>query len=126
MTCHADLHTGNVLVDAAGELWVFDWDEVVAAPKERDLMFFIGGISHQMVGEPATASFLRGYGGTDVDPVALAYYRHAWATQDVLGYAEQVLVDASRSDDDRVEAARIFEILFRPGEIVDIARSTEA
>ena len=126
VTCHADLHTGNVLVDAAGKLWVFDWDEVVAAPKERDLMFFVGGISHQMVGEPATASFLRGYGETSVDPVLLSYYRHAWATQDVVGYAEQVLLDASRSDDDRVEAARIFEILFRPGEIVDIARSTEA
>ena len=67
---------------------------------------------------------LRGYGDTNV-VVALAYYRHAWATQDVVGYAEQVLVDASRSDDDRVEAARIFEILFRPGEIVDIARSTD-
>jgi hypothetical protein len=77
-----------------------------------------------MFGKPATASFLRGYGETSVDPVALAYYRHAWATQDVLGYAEQVLVDAARSDDDRAEAARIFEILFRPGEIVDIARST--
>jgi spectinomycin phosphotransferase len=125
VTCHADLHTGNVLVGHAGELWVFDWDEVVAAPKERDLMFFIGGISRGMVGEPATASFLRGYGDADVDPVALAYYRHAWATQDVVGYAEQVLVEASRSDDDRVEAARIFGVLFRPGEIVDIARSTE-
>jgi len=125
VTCHADLHTGNVLVDPAGDLWVFDWDEVVAAPKERDLMFFIGGISRGMVGEPATANFLRGYGDADVDPVALAYYRHAWATQDVVGYAEQVLVEASRSDDDRVEAARIFEVLFRPGEIVDIARSTE-
>ena len=87
-------------------------------------MFFIGGISRELVGEPATASFLRGYGDADVDPVALAYYRHAWATQDVVGYAEQVLVEPSRSDDDRAEAARIFEILFRPGEIVDIARST--
>jgi spectinomycin phosphotransferase len=125
VTCHADLHTGNVLVDAAGELWVFDWDEVVAAPKERDLMFFIGGISHRMVGERATTSFLRGYGETSVDPVALSYYRHAWATQDVVGYAEQVLVEASRSDEDRAEAARIFPILFRPGEIVDIARSTK-
>jgi spectinomycin phosphotransferase len=125
VTCHADLHTGNVLVDPAGELWVFDWDEVVAAPKERDLMFFIGGISHQMVGDRATAAFLRGYGETSVDPVALSYYRHAWATQDVVGYAEQVLVEASRSDADRIEAARIFPTLFRPGEIVEIARSTQ-
>ena len=88
-------------------------------------MFFIGGISHQMVGDRATAAFLRGYGETSVDPIALSYYRHAWATQDVVGYAEQVLVEASRSDADRIEAARIFPTLFRPGEIVEIARSTQ-
>ncbi|MFL5777250.1 MAG: phosphotransferase enzyme family protein [Chloroflexota bacterium] len=124
VTCHADLHTGNVLVDRAGELWVVDWDEVVIAPKERDLMFFIGGISRELVSDRATASFLEGYGETTVDPVALAYYRYAWATQDVVGYAEQVLLNPSQSDADRAEAARVFEILFRPGEIVDIATSS--
>ena len=122
--CHADLHTGNVLVGAAGELWVIDWDEVVAAPRERDLMFVIGGISRELVSDDATASFLRGYGGTIIDPVVLSYYRHAWATQDVVGYAEQVLLEPSRSEEDRAEAARILETLFRPGEIVDIARSS--
>ena len=27
VTCHRDLHTGNVLVAAAGELAVLDWDD---------------------------------------------------------------------------------------------------
>jgi spectinomycin phosphotransferase len=122
--CHADSHTGNVLVDGAGDIWVIDWDEVVLAPKERDLMFSVGGISRELVSEPATAHFLAGYGDTAIDSVAMSYYRHAWATQDVVGYAEQVLLDETQTDADRAEAARIFRILFRPGEIVDIATSS--
>jgi len=122
--CHADSHTGNVLVDGAGDIWVIDWDEVVLAPRERDLMFSVGGISRELVSEPATAHFLAGYGDTAIDSVAMSYYRHAWATQDVVGYAEQVLLDETQTDADRAEAARIFRILFRPGEIVDIATSS--
>jgi spectinomycin phosphotransferase len=42
--CHADLHTWNVLVDGDGRLWLVDWDEAILAPRERDLMFLVGGI----------------------------------------------------------------------------------
>jgi spectinomycin phosphotransferase len=122
--CHADLHTGNVLVDDAGDIWIIDWDEVVLAPRERDLMFSVGGISREMVDEAATRRFLDGYGEAVIDPVALSYYRYAWATQDVVGYAEQVFLDPTQGAADRAEAARVFRILFRPGEIVDIATSS--
>jgi hypothetical protein len=54
----------------------------------------------------------------------LSYYRYAWATQDVVGYAEQVFLDPTQGAADRAEAARVFRILFRPGEIVDIATSS--
>ena len=27
--CHADVHTGNVLLDAGGQLWIVDWDETL-------------------------------------------------------------------------------------------------
>jgi spectinomycin phosphotransferase len=121
VVCHADLHTGNVLVDDAGGMWVVDWDELVRAPRERDLMFVIGGISEALVRPEDTARFLDGYGEVDVDPIALAYYRCAWAIQDVTGYAHQVLVERDRTSEERVEAAAIFLGLFRPGEIVDLA-----
>ncbi|HEY9712640.1 MAG TPA: phosphotransferase, partial [Chroococcales cyanobacterium] len=39
--CHADIHTSNVLVDRDGQLWFVDWDDVVMAPRERDLMFVV-------------------------------------------------------------------------------------
>jgi spectinomycin phosphotransferase len=122
VTCHADMHTGNVIVDRHGRLWIIDWDEVVLAPKERDLMFVVGGgISTGLVDANATAQFLEGYGEVDVDRPALTYYRHAWAVQDVGGYAWRVLLDDSASVDQRAEAARILIGLFEPGEIVDLA-----
>jgi hypothetical protein len=62
-----------------------------------------------------------GYGEVDIDALALAYYRHAWAVQDVGGYAARVLLDASANDEQRGDAARILYGLFRPGEIVDLA-----
>ena len=114
--CHADLHTWNVLIDAAGELWVVDWDGAVLAPKERDLMFVVGGISARLVTPQTTDEFFEGYGETTVDALALAYYRHAWAIQDIGNYAERTLRGYEPD-----EAARIFAGLFEPGEIVAIA-----
>jgi spectinomycin phosphotransferase len=120
--CHADMHTGNLIIDTEERVWVIDWDEVVLAPRERDLMFVVGGgISTELVSPNATARFLDGYGAVDIDPEALAYYRHAWAVQDVGGWAWRVLLDESATDPQRDEAAEIFVGLFRPGEIVDLA-----
>jgi spectinomycin phosphotransferase len=125
--CHADLHTWNVIVDEVGELWVIDWDEAILAHKERDLMFVVGGIGPGMVEPHETACFFEGYGDETVDPLALAYYRHAWATQDVGSYAGRILLAPSRGQDERAEDVRIFKSLFGPGEIVDLARlSVEA
>jgi spectinomycin phosphotransferase len=122
VTCHADMHTGNVIVDRGGALWIIDWDDVVLAPKERDLMFAVGGgISTKLVDKNATARFLDGYGEVEIDEGALAYYRHAWAVQDVGGYAWRVILDNSATENQREDAARILFGLFEPGEIVDLA-----
>lgn len=41
--CHADIHAGNGLIDKTGTLYLVDWDTLIFAPKERDLMFVGGG-----------------------------------------------------------------------------------
>jgi spectinomycin phosphotransferase len=116
------MHTGNLILDAEDRPWIIDWDEVVLAPRERDLMFSVGGgISTSMVTPENTAWFLEGYGPVDIDADALSYYRHAWAVQDVGGYAWRVLLDATATPTQRDEAAEILVGLFRPGEIVDLA-----
>lgn len=119
--CHADLHLWNVMVEPDGRIWLVDWDETTLALKERDLMFVIGGIGHGLVGPQETDWFLEGYGGADIDPDALAYYRAAWAVQDIAAYGEQVCLAPGLSEEARREELAGFASLFAPGNIVEIA-----
>ena len=124
--CHADLHTWNVLVDPDEQLWIVDWDEVVLAPRERDLMFVVGGIGHDLVRPADTESFFQGYGQASVDPRLLAYYRCAWAVQDIAAYGEQVLLAPGESEESRRAALEGFLDLFAPGNIVDLAQAVRS
>lgn len=37
VVCHTDAHGGNVMRDAAGQLWLIDWETARLAPPEHDL-----------------------------------------------------------------------------------------
>jgi len=119
--CHADLHTRNVLLEGSRELWIVDWDETVLAPKERDLMFFVGGIMRELLQPHHTEYFFRGYGDAAIDPDALSYYRYAWALQDIAAIGEQVFFQPELGEESRQRAFRGFMQLFEPGNIVSIA-----
>lgn len=119
--CHADLHTRNVLLEGAAQWWIVDWDETVLAQKERDLMFFVKGIVPRLLEPQHTEYFFRGYGDTAIDPDAMAYYRHAWAVQDIGSYGEVVLFRPDLCDESRRHAVRSFKLLFEPGYIVSTA-----
>jgi len=123
--CHADLHTWNVLLDTAGQMWIVDWDETVLAPKERDLMFVVGGIGRGLVSPQETACFFEGYGEATINPLALVYYRYAWAVQDMGAYGERVFFLSDLSEESRRDAVRGFIDLFEPGSIVDIALTSD-
>jgi spectinomycin phosphotransferase len=119
--CHADLHTFNVLVDADQQIWLVDWDETVLAPRERDLMFVVGGIREDLVSPEDTRSFFQGYGEARIDPVLLAYYRCAWALQDIATTTEEALLSPHLGEVSRRKAVDGFKSLFEPGSIVDLA-----
>jgi spectinomycin phosphotransferase len=124
--CHADLHTWNVLLDTQEHMWIVDWDELIFAPKERDLMFVIGGIAPDLVRSHETTCFLQGYGNPNIDGRALAYYRYAWAVQEMGAYTEEVFFWPDRDEQARSDAVRAFIDLFEPGNIVAIARSSDS
>lgn len=119
--CHADMHTWNVLLDNEKQFWLIDWDEVIFALKERDLMFAVGGIGGDGVGSQQTSWFIQGYGDHTIDQTALAYYRNAWAVQDIAGFGGLVFFAPERSKESRRVALEGFMNLFNPGEIVDLA-----
>jgi spectinomycin phosphotransferase len=118
------MHTWNVLPDADAQLWLVDWDETILALKERDLMFVVGGIGGGGVGPRATECFLQGYGDTAIDPLALAYYRYAWAVQDMAAYGEEVFFTPDLGEESRRDAVHGFMVQFEPGSIVALARAT--
>jgi spectinomycin phosphotransferase len=123
--CHADMHTWNVLVATDRQFWLVDWDETILALKERDLMFVLGGLASGLVQPHETARFLEGYGDAPIDPVALAYYRYAWAVQDMAAYAEEILFLPELGEESRRAALHGFTSLFEPGSIVALARASE-
>ena len=121
---HGDIHTGNVHLDEQGRVWIVDWDETALAPKERDLMFVVGGIHSDLVGAREEALFFEGYGTAALDPLALAYYRYLWAVQDVGAFGEQVLLLPDAGEVTRREGLEGLMAQFAPGGIVSIARAS--
>jgi spectinomycin phosphotransferase len=111
--CHGDLHTDNLLVDAEGRLAVVDWDGLLLAPRERDLMF--------ATGEQRTR-LLEGYGPVALDPTVTAYYRWEWVVQELADYGGRVLDDRLGEVTRRAAVAE-FARLFAPGDVVEAARA---
>ncbi|MFH0129368.1 phosphotransferase enzyme family protein [Variovorax sp. VaC1] len=124
--CHSDIHAGNVLVGDNDSLCVIDWDTLILAPKERDLMFIGGGVGHVWNQPREEALFYEGYGPTDIDPMALAYYRYERITRDLLETCD-LIFDTAASVEDREEGLRQIASQFLPDDVVAIAhRSYEA
>jgi spectinomycin phosphotransferase len=121
---HGDMHTDNVHVDMDGHIWIVDWDETALAPKERDLMFVVGGIRADLVGARAEQSFFSGYGTTTMSSLALAYYRYAWAVQDIGEYGQEILRMPDAGATARRDALHGLKDLFEPGSIVAIAQAS--
>jgi spectinomycin phosphotransferase len=123
VVCHADLHGANVLVGAHDELAIVDWDEVILAPKERDLMSVGGGLFGDWNQAREAAWFYAGYGPTAIDTVALAYYRYERIVADIAAYAEQIF-GMQGSVEDREAGLRQLRDQFLPNQVVEIAHRT--
>ncbi len=90
VVCHGDPHLGNVLVDE--HLHLIDWDDVILAPREQDLMFMLGGMGYVGPTTPEHVdAFLAGYGPHTLDHDAVHYYRHVRALEDVVMWSDQVI-----------------------------------
>ena len=125
VVCHSDIHAGNILIDANDDLYLVDWDNPILAPKERDLMFIGGGLG----GDGHTAQeeetlFYQGYGQTQIDPIALAYYRYERIIQDIALFCEQILL-TSEGGEDREQALRYLTSNFLPNNVLEIAYKSD-
>jgi spectinomycin phosphotransferase len=123
--CHSDIHAGNILIDANGAFYIVDWDDPILAPKERDLMFIGGGqgFAGHTAQEEETL-FYRGYGQTQIDPAALAYYRYERIIQDIAVFCEQIFL-THEGGKDREQSFRYLASNFLPNGVLEIAYETD-
>ena len=120
--CHADMHAWNLLVTASGSFYIVDWDTLIFAPKERDLMFIGSGLhggGHTPQEEEAL--FYRGYGPTPINPIAIAYYRFERIIEDIGVYCEQIFL-SDEGGEDRAMALENVKSNYLSGGTIDLAR----
>lgn len=122
--CHGDIHAGNLLIDTAGRLYIVDWDTLLMAPKERDLMFIGAGIGGMWDSDGEAERFYQGYGAAAIDPTALVYYRYERIVQDI-AVACELLLDSGAGGAGRITELAQLAGQFAPGSVVDIACATD-
>jgi len=113
--CHADLHPANLLRDQSGRVFVIDWDDVMLAPKERDLLFIK---ESSVADETQPGTFFQGYGQTEINWIALTYYRYERVMQDLIACAQEVFDRDDLGEETKADSVQLFsEILADGGEI---------
>ena len=95
---HGDIHLINLIVDNIGGVWLVDWDGPLIAPRERDLLFVVGPRIGRRPTPREEDHFFEGYGATDIDPVALAYYRYERRLEDLGEIGSRVFHDPRLSE----------------------------
>jgi len=118
--CHSDIHEANILINAHSGLYIVDWDNPILAPKERDLMFIGGGICGVWTRPEQETLFYQGYGRTEINPAALAYYRYERILQDIAVYCEQLFL-TNEGGEDREQSLQYLMSNFQPGGTLELA-----
>lgn len=123
--CHGDIHAWNLLLTDNGAFYMVDWDTLILAPRERDLMFIGGGLGgkNRTPREEETL-FYEGYGQTQIDPVALTYYRYERILEDIAVYCGQ-LFSSNSGGEDRNRSLENLKSNFLPNGVLEIARQSD-
>lgn len=123
--CHGDIHAGNILVTPDGQIHLVDWQTLILAPRERDLMFIGGGVGGVWNTAHESPWFYEGYGDSPIDRELLAYYRCERIVQDVVVYCEQLFM-SDQGGDGRMRSLRQLAVQFEANNVVEIAQATDA
>jgi len=119
--CHCDIHAWNLLIVDEHTFYMVDWDTLIFAPKERDLMFIGSGLcgnGHTLAEEETL--FYQGYGQTQVDATALAYYRYERIVEDIAVICNQIFL-TDEGGEDRRQQLGYLKSNFLPDNTIEIA-----
>ena len=125
LLCHGDIHGWNLLLDDHGRLYIVDWDTLMFAPKERDLMFIGSGLGDSgYTPQEEEAMFYRGYGQASINQMAIAYYRYERILEDIAVFCEQI-VSPERGEEDRKQSLVFLKSNYLPNNTIEIARASD-
>lgn len=114
--CHADIHTSNILVNKENKLYFIDWESVMLAPRERDLVFYAVGLE-------INKDILEGYDASyAAQKDVLTYYKYEWVVQEIADYGTQVFF-SNYSEKQKEYALQRFIHLFAPNDVAEDALS---
>jgi spectinomycin phosphotransferase len=118
--CHADLHAANIFI-SDDDFYIVDWDTMIMAPKERDLMFIGAGVAEKWNTERETELFYRGYGDYDkVNHIILDYYRYIRIIEDLVVYYDQFF-EKNIEEKNQKSIVEIVGSIFWPNGVADMA-----
>jgi spectinomycin phosphotransferase len=121
--CHGDIHANNIFIDE-NDFYIVDWDTIIMAPKEKDLMFIGGGVGGKWNSEEEVINFYKGYGqNTKIDNELLKYYRCERIIQDIYEFYHEII--GSKYDmEKRKLCLKHFKSQFEPKNVVEIGLNT--
>jgi spectinomycin phosphotransferase len=119
--CHSDIHGYNLLVDKNGALYIIDWDGLIFAPKERDLMFIGGGHGDSGYSpQEEVEMFYQGYGQTNINKIAIAYYRYERIIMDIVDDCDLIFL-SNAGEENQNAALEDLKNKFLPNRYLEIA-----
>lgn len=93
--CHGDPTPGNVLVAAGAAPHLIDWDDLILAPRERDLVFW--EYSDMFSKSEPVSPVLDGYasiaGAFTLDPDIITFYHRQWTVGEIADYGHRLLFE---------------------------------
>jgi spectinomycin phosphotransferase len=123
--CHSDLHGYNLLIDNKGALYIVDWDGLLFAPKERDLMFIGGGHGNSgYTPQEEETMFYQGYGETSINQVAIAYYRYERIILDLVDDCDIIFL-SEEGEETQAAALEDLKNKFLPDCYIEIAYQSD-
>ena len=98
--CHTDLHGGNMIVDPDGYLHLLDWEGVIIAPAEHDMVARIGDKRFAQIFLPA---YERERGPFVLSRTALSFYQHRRNLEDSVDVLVRILYEEASDEQDRFD-----------------------
>jgi thiamine kinase-like enzyme len=108
LVCHTDLHGGNLVQTPEGILYLLDWENAMIAPREQDMIFFLGDEEYRKLFWPV---YLDQVGQVDIDLDVLSFYYYRRGLEDVAGIVFRIMRQDGTEERDRQDLGWLKETL---------------